>query len=179
MRHWCGQKKKKKDGWADNDRLSFQNKAWCEPSMACHSSDIKLRSQANAWINENINMLTEFDMNGMDLEEKKKSITWLELEHIHRQQISTKKNMQKKKSLNKLTLEKVWVRIFNWITQLYQAFFRLHSPEKNHIDVATLHGRKMAELFSTTIFAYSNCCYLSAHTGMERVKKNPGNCVLR
>lgn len=58
--------KKKKDAQADNDQLSFQNKALCAPSKACCSSDIKLRSSANAWINEKINILTEFDMNGME-----------------------------------------------------------------------------------------------------------------
>lgn len=58
--------KKKKDAQADNDQLSFQNKALCAPSKACCSSDIKLRSSANAWINKKINILTEFDMNGME-----------------------------------------------------------------------------------------------------------------
>lgn len=57
---------KKNDAQADNDQLSFQNKALCAPSKACNSSDIKLRSQANGWINEKINILTEFDMNGME-----------------------------------------------------------------------------------------------------------------
>lgn len=49
---------------------------------------MKLRSQANAWINENIDILTKFDMNEMEDRGG---------EGIHRQQISNRYLQKKKK----------------------------------------------------------------------------------